>query len=358
MGPAEDRFPPSDRAPSPQQQAFLESYSRDGAFERFAAPGMGTENVLLLPQATGAALGKLAQDAFREFERLERVLSKFRVDSGLTEVNEMGAEGPVRVDEDLFRTLAFAKSAWQITGGLFDPTVGELMAAWGLVDMDGRGPNEQELTALRKRCGMDKVILDAKARSVRLAVPTVRLDLGGIGKGYAADRLVDRLQAAGVEAGAVLCGRSSTVTWGLAPGESRWHFEVVHPDEASAALATLEAVPGAVSSSGAYERKVRVGTQTYGHIVDPLSGRPSGNVRSATVWTGSGLLGDVLSTVLYLAPDWLADEAPLRALARADGREARCSALLVEAAPTAWGGLATREVHIGEAAWTVADTPE
>jgi thiamine biosynthesis lipoprotein len=356
MSAAQDRSP--DPTPSPQQQAFLESYSRDGAFERFAAPGMGTENVLLLPQAAGPALGKLAQDSFREFERLERILSKFRADSDLTELNETGAEGPVRVDEDLFRTLEFAKSAWELTDGLFDPTVGELMAAWGLVDMAGRVPDEAELTALRKRRGMDKVLLDSETQSVRLAAPGVRLDLGGIGKGYAADRLVDSLKKAGVEAGAVLCGRSTTVTWGLAPGESRWRFEVVHPDEPSTALTTLEAVPGAMSSSGAYERQVQVGTQSYGHILDPVSGRPCARLRSATVWTGNGLLGDVLSTVLYLAPDWLADEDRVRALAHAAGQETRYSALLIEAAPNAWGGLATREIHVGEAAWIVAGTSE
>ena len=352
-----------DATPSPLQRTFLESYSRDQAFERFSIWAMGTDNVLLLPtgdaqagrpkNAAGnhSAPGALAQAAFRALERLERILSKFREDSDLTEVNLSGAQREVRVDEHLFRTLEFAKTAWEITGGRFDPTVGPLMEAWGLVDLAGRVPGEEELTRLRENCGMDKVVLDADSQTVRLTKPGVQLDLGGVGKGYAADRLVEDLQSAGVASGAVLCGRSTTVTWGLPPGESRWRFEVVHPDEPSVGLTTLDAVPGAVSSSGAYERNVRVGTKSYGHILDPASGRPSGGARSATVWTGNGLLGDVLSTVLYLDPDWLADPHRLHALARAADQEARCSALLVEADSTAWGGLKTRTVHVGDAAW-------
>jgi len=321
---------------------------------------MGTENILLLEGSDRSALGGCAQSAFRLLERLERLLSKFLSDSDLSRLNEAAGRGPVRVGEELFEVLQRAQEAWELSRGAFDPTVGGLMVAWGMVDMEGRVPSPQERRRFVASGGMGLVRLDRAGGQAEITRAGVSLDLGGIAKGYAADRIVAQLKAQGVASGAVLCGRSTTVTWGGTP--SGWRFEVVHPDDPNETLMTVLAVDGAVSSSGAYERYFRRGVRQYGHVLDPASGEPARRLKAATVWTSSGILGDVLSTALFVGGAELleplvgeqeanSESAGLRELvARWSAGEAgspRFAALLTEAEAGSWGGLRTRQVVLG-----------
>jgi thiamine biosynthesis lipoprotein len=367
MLPAEDPVP------------FLETYSSSEHFRRYRAPGMGTENVLLLgvearpaggvPQGAldRAALDRAAQEAFDLLGRLERRLSKFLPESEVSEVNAAAASRPVAVSDDLFLLLERSREAWELSGGAFDPTVAPLMAAWGFADGEGRVPAGGEIDAALACRGMDLVELEAERGTVRFARPGVAIDLGGIAKGFAADRMAAGLRARGVPFGAVISGRSSVVTWGTAPGdEGGWRFEVAHPGSGEAAgepVAALRAAPGAVSSSGASERRFRRGGKDYGHVLDPRSGRPAERVFGATVWTETGLLGDVLSTVLFVR-GLEALEAPgagagggLPELARrwsaSPQGEGRFSALVIEADPGVWGGLGVRVVHRGPPGFVV-----
>ena len=350
--------PPHD-ADSAAWLGFLESYS-GGGLRRFSARGMGTENVILLPaEETGA--GALAQEAFQRLDQLEELLSKFIDDSELSLVNAFAAQRPMVVGDDLFLLLERATEAWEATGGAFDPTIGSLMRAWGLVDMEGRVPDSEALAAARRAGGMGAVELDREAQTVRFARLGIELDLGGIAKGHAADCMVAHLKAQ-VPYGAVVCGRSTVLTWGLPPGDTEWNFEVVNPLEPSKALCSLAARPGAVSSSGAYERRFRKGVKYYGHILDPRSGRPAESLLGATVWTESALLGDIVSTALFVVgSELLAPGAGLERLAehwQPSGREDEAlpfSALLVAEDPSAWGGISQTVSHLGSGGFRVLE---
>ncbi|MBI4602247.1 MAG: FAD:protein FMN transferase, partial [Planctomycetes bacterium] len=243
-----------------------------------------------------------------------------------------------------------------------DPTVGPLMAAWGLVDMSGRVPPDEDIDALLEARGMDRVLVDEEAGTARFDRPGVMVDLGGIGKGYAVDRVARGLRDRGIEAGAVISGRSSIVAWGRPPGEDRWALDVVHPEDPEEALGTILAEPGAISSSGAYARRFVRGGKEYGHVLDPRTGRPARKIRGCTVWTESAVLGDVLSTALFVLGREAFESGGCAArLAEAwvppDGA-ARVSALLVEEDPGVWGGLRTGCFHIGEPAFTLAPSGE
>ena len=139
----------------------------------------------------------------------------------------------------------------------------------------------------------------------------------------------------------------------------RWRVGIAHPEEPDEFLCTLRADPGAISSSGAYERFVRVGTSYYGHVIDPRTGRPARGAKGVTVWTESAVLGDVLSTALcILGASALREGGGLEELARRwapPGGSGRFSALVVENDPTVWGGLTTREVHRGAPAFRVSE---
>jgi thiamine biosynthesis lipoprotein len=318
---------------------------------------MGTWNVLLLGGAEPRCLRQAAQEAFDALGRLEQSLSKFLPTSEVSLVNALAAGRPVPVGRDLFHLLSRAKEAWEITGGAFDPTVGALMAAWGLVDLEGRVPPKVEIEALLKTRGMHHVILDAPSSTVSFDGPGVSLDLGGMGKGHALDVLAGVLQARGIPVGAMISGRSSTFTWGTAAGEDRWRFEVVDPRDPGETLRVLRMEPGAVSTSGAYERFFRRRGKTYGHVLDPRTGLPAKGVLGVTVWTRAALLGDVLSTVLFvLGREGCRPGGPAERLVQAwSPAEARASILLAEEDPSAWGGLRTEEFHLGRSAFEAED---
>lgn len=325
---------------------------------------MGTENVILLAGDDAPALRKAAQEAIDLLVRLEQALSRFLPGSDVSLVNLLAAERPVRVGRDLLRVLELARLGWQATGGAFDPSVGPLVEAWRHAGEESRIPEDREIERLRAATGMDRVHIE-DGGAVRLERPGMSLDLGGIGKGYAVDRLAERLQALGVPAGAVISGRSSIRTWGAPPGEERWRFEVAHPEEPGRGIRGLVAEAGAVSSSAAYEKRFSIRGKEYGHIIDPRRGFPvSGKTRSATAWTRTGAAGEVLSTGLFvLGEGGSPAEAMARAVAEAfrepsDQGPARASALLVLEDPGEWGGLRTETCFAGPPAFEASEVEE
>ena len=138
----------------------LESYGDSPGFVRFETRALGTENVLLLATPDGPEARRAAQEAFETLERIEQSLSKFLPQSDVSLLNALGDSRVVRVGSEVVRLLALSREAWELTEGAFDPTVGELMLAWGLVDMAGRVPSDAEIAALRSCCGMCHVGFD------------------------------------------------------------------------------------------------------------------------------------------------------------------------------------------------------
>jgi thiamine biosynthesis lipoprotein len=329
---------------------MIESYARPGSgLERFEAQGMGTVNVLLLGGAPGEALEDAARDAFDLLRGLERRLSKFLPSSDVSRLNARGAFEPVAVGEDLLVLLRLSRRAWELTDGAFDPTVGPLLDAWGFTGAARPAPSDVELAEMRARSGMDRIVVDEDAGTARLDREGVVLDLGAIAKGYAVDRVAERLRALGIPAGAVISGRSSIVFWGAPPGDDRWRVEVDDPGDADEILRALRVEPGAVSSSGSSERRLVRDGREYGHVMDPRSGRPARGVIGVTAWTPTALLGDVLSTaVLVRGGEALEEGGVAERLIRGWGPEPhRASVLLLEENPRVWGGMDVRVWHSG-----------
>ena len=159
------------------------------------------------------------------------------------------------------------------------------------------------------------------------------LDLGGVGKGYAMDRVAELLRSRGASFGAVISGRSSILFLGEAPPNDPWRVDVVDPTEDDeSSVGALFVRSGSISTSSPSEERFVLDGIEYGHILDPRSGRPVRSaLRSVTVWTEDALEGDMLSTALFV-------------LGKVEGRplieqRLRCSALFLEDDSGSWGGL-------------------
>ena len=325
-------------------------------FERFEHKALGTWNALLLaPLGPGREDETLraAVSALRLLDRLEDELSRFRSESEVCLLNALGSIQEVPVSRALFEVLTLAKAAWEETGGAFDPTVGRLMDAWGFPGGPGRVPPEEEIDALLEARGMGHVLLEEEGKHAWFDRAGVSIDLGAVGKGYCADRVVALLRERGIPAGAFVSGTSTVVMWGEPPGGGPWTVAVTHPERTEEAAAVLEVEPGSVSTSGAYQDRFILEGVEYGHILDPRTGRPARTaVRSVTVWAPQAVQGDMLSTALFVLGGEEGERLFAGPLA---SRGARASAFLLEERagsaggdPAATGRLEERELHVGE----------
>jgi thiamine biosynthesis lipoprotein len=245
-----------------------------------------------LPGAVGAALD--------EIDRVDRLMSHYRRDSPLSRLNRDAATGPVTVDPELLGFLVECLRWSRESDGAFDVTVGPLMKAWGFFRDDGRVPGTEELAQVLDRVGYRHVMLDRTAGTVRFDRPGVELDLGGIAKGYAVDRVVDLLRRRGVASALVNLGGSSVYGLGAPAGREAWEVAILDPTDPAKTALTVSLRDRALSVSGGYARFFEEDGVTYAHILDPRTGRPARGVLSIAVLTARATDGDALGDVLFV----------------------------------------------------------
>jgi FAD:protein FMN transferase len=246
------------------------------------------------------ALPGIADAAFDEVDRIDRLMSHYKADSPLSRINREAALHPVRVDKELFDFLAEAMRYNRDSRGAFDITVGPLMKAWGFFRGDGRVPSPAELGAARRLVGPGNVVLDAANHSIRFSRPGVELDLGGIAKGYAVDRAVAVLKERGIAAALVSAGGSTIYGLGAPPGASAWDVTIQDPAGSRKSVLTIRLKDRALSVAGRSEKSFEAHGVTYSHIMDPRNGRPVQGMLSVAVLTSTGTAGDALDDAFFV----------------------------------------------------------
>jgi thiamine biosynthesis lipoprotein len=237
----------------------------------------------------------LVEEAFREIERLEGLLSRHRVDTPLARLNREGAlaDAPAELTYVVRRALEYGA----LTGGAFDPTVGPLMSLYAshFASADGAPPADADVLAVLAR--VDWRAVRVEAGGIVLGREGASLTLDGIAKGYVVDRAVARLVDAG--AGRVIVAASGDMAAGGVPGvEESWRIGVQDP-RSRGTLGVLELTGESVASSGdymqAYTRDLR-----HHHIVDPRTGRSPEHTSGVTVVAPSAMDADALSTAAFV----------------------------------------------------------
>jgi len=262
-----------------------------------------------VPEATG--LGSAALDLVDE---IERRISIYRADSELAAIN-LAAGTWVPVSADTCELLTLARDLAARTGGGFDVAAGPLVRAWGFLQRQGRTPSEPELAAALACSGSRHLELDPAGPRARLAVAGAELNPGGIGKGWALDRGLGLLVAAGVPSVLVHGGQSSVRAIGTqgpaGEGRAGWKVGLRHPLRPGRRLATITLVDRALGTSGSGTQFFVERGRRLGHLLDPRTGRPAEGVISATVLAPTAAEADALATALYvLGPAGLPLVAP------------------------------------------------
>jgi thiamine biosynthesis lipoprotein len=237
--------------------------------------------------AYGEHRGRLAsavQAAFDETRRIDRFLSNYRSDSELSRINRRAASGPFGVSTEMADLLARCLAYSRASDGAFDITVGALMKVWGFYKGSGRLPSRSALAHARRRVGYRHVVLDAANKTVRFRQDGLELDPGGIGKGYAVDRMAKILREAGVKSAFVTAGGSSMYAIGVPPKDARgWYVRIRDPQQTEETAAELYLEDESLSTSGSYEKFFEADGKIYTHIMDPRTGMPAEGVAAVSV---------------------------------------------------------------------------
>ena len=264
----------------------------------FSEPHMGTTFTIVLYAADRTQAAHASRAAFARVAELDARLTDYRDDSEAMRVSREAVGRAIPVSNDLFRVLSMAQTLSARTGGAFDVTIGPLSHVWRRARRQSELPAEAEVQAARQASGYRLVRLDASARTVRLATPGMRLDFGGIAKGYAADRGLEAMRAEGVSRALLVAGGDVAVG-DPPPGERGWRVAIAPFDNRTAAPVTSIVLANAgVSTSGDAEQWVEIGGIRYSHIFDPRTGRPLTGQRQATVVARDATTSDMLATTM------------------------------------------------------------
>ncbi|MBA3964494.1 MAG: FAD:protein FMN transferase [Nitrospirales bacterium] len=244
-----------------------------------------------------------AKAGLDEIRRLEELLSTWIPTSELSQVNAAAGREPIQVSQETFAVLTRSLEMAKLTQGGFNVAVGPAVKAW---DASGEGqvPSQEDLEALRPQMELSNMQLDEKTGSVWLMHPGMSIDVGGIGKGYAADLAARVMQASGATAGVVALS-GDIKTFGRMPDHERFVFGIQHPrKEQGEVLGRIELEDEAVSTAGDYQRYFMKDGVRYHHILNPATLLPARECQSVTVIAKDGVLADGLDTGIFvMGPD-------------------------------------------------------
>jgi thiamine biosynthesis lipoprotein len=259
---------------------------------------MGTLVRITSVSADEATAQSAVAAGFSEIHRLELLLSTWIPTSELSQVNASAGVRPVRVSPETLTVVRRAIQVGEMTNGGFDVVIGPAVEAWSVTERQHL-PTEAELQALHALVDPHDVHTDVWERSIYLEKPGMRIDVGGIGKGYAADQAVDAMRKAGAIAGVVALS-GDIKTFGRLPGGKAFPVGVQHPRREGAVLAWIDLQDEAISTAGDYERYFERDGVRYHHILDPETLQPARGCQSVTVVAREGVWADGLDTGIFV----------------------------------------------------------
>ena len=252
---------------------------------------------------------KCVETAFTEIEKVDDLMSGYKSDSEISKVNRDAFKRPVKVSRSTFEVLQKSAEFGRLSEGAFDITIGPLTELWRSAAEANSVPTDTEIEQARSKVGYEKLFLDANELTVRFAADGMKLDLGGIAKGYAIDRAIEAMQTGGAIGGMVDVG-GDIRCFGL-PRHDRdnWRIGLQNPTQIEAGgpnhvvgagqvLLVLKLENAAVATSGGYRRFVLIEGKKYSHIMDRRTAAGAEALSSVTVLANNAIDADALATAV------------------------------------------------------------
>ena len=247
------------------------------------------------------AYGEQAKEAVAQaqtrVEELDSLLSTGIEDSEVSILNDNG-EGTL--SKEAFYLMMRSMDIWKMTDGAFNPAVYQLMVLWGFTTGQYQVPEEEAIKRQLAYTNPEDITLYEDAGKVEFAKEGIKIDFGGIAKGYTSEQIIEIFREYNIESGMVSLGGNVQVLGEKTDG-SLWRVAIQNPDSEEPYLGILETKDKAVITSGGYERYFEQDEKIYHHILDPQTGYPAeSGLKSVTVVSEDGVLADGLSTALFV----------------------------------------------------------
>lgn len=241
---------------------------------------------------------RAVQVAFDEIKRLEQLLSTWRPDSELSQVNAEAGRRSVQVSRETFELVVRSLEMAQLTHGGFNIALGPAIEAWSVTERQ-QIPDGPTLERLKPLVDWTSIQIDKTARTIYLPHKGMRIDVGGVGKGYAADRAVEVMKRAGAEGGVVALS-GDVKAFGVLSERSGFPVGIRHPREEGTLIGIIDLHDEAISTAGDYERYFEQDGVRYHHILDPHTLQPARGCQSVTVIAKDGTMADGLDTGIFV----------------------------------------------------------
>lgn len=258
---------------------------------------MGTLLDITLYHHDAQEARKSFDEAFSLGQRLDGLLSNYQAQSEVNQLNQKAGQGKVKISAELYNLIERAKSLSQRTGGAFDITVGPLMFLWREAQKSGQLPSTTSIRAAQSLVGIHHVILYPSLEA-ELSRKGMQVDTGGIGKGYAVDKIVQLFRIRGITSALINFGHSSIYALGAPLKAQAWKLLIQFPGQSP--LGILELKDQALSASNSLGSSFEIAGREYGHIIDPRTGIPVTQRIQTVVLTPSATEGEALSKYVIL----------------------------------------------------------
>jgi thiamine biosynthesis lipoprotein len=259
--------------------------------KRFSHEAMATTFEIFIVHENEKYASQAANAAFRELDRLESELSRFQESSEITRINYLPAGKILRLGLDTFECFKISLQMYEQTNKAFDVTIGPLFNCWRNKDSTARTPSQDELEQARKHIGMNLLELDESLHAICLLTSPLQIDLGGIGKGYAVDKMAELLREWSINIALISGGFSSVLALDAPVGTKGWPLTLSNPNNHKQILARPFLHNCALGGSG-----IKKG----GHIIDPRKGHPVEGKLASWSSASTAAIADALSTAFMI----------------------------------------------------------
>lgn len=238
-------------------------------------------------------------EAIAEITRIENLISDWKSDSQVSKVNQNAGVKPVKVDREVFELTQRAISISVMTQGAFDISFAAMEKIWKFDGSMTAMPTPDAVQKSVAKVGYKNIELDSLQATIYLKLAGMKIGFGSIGKGYAADKAKELMQAKGVKAG-IINASGDMATWGFQPDGSSWNIGITDPFKTNDLVAIIPLNNEAVTTSGSYEKFAEIDGKRYAHIINPVTGYPATGLVSVTVVGPNAEMCNAFSTSLMV----------------------------------------------------------
>lgn len=268
---------------------------------------MGSRWQISIVAADSASAEQNIDTVIAEVSRIENLISDWKPESQVSQVNQNAGLRPVKVDPEVFELTARALQLSRITDGAFDISFAAMDQIWKFDGSMTEMPSPELIRKSVEKVGYQNIVLDSANSTLFLKLKGMKIGFGSVGKGYAADKGRELMLKKGIKAG-IVNGSGDMSTWGKQPNGKPWSIGITNPINHNKLIATVSLQEGSVVTSGSYEKFVSFNGKRYAHIINPATGYPASGLSSVTIFGPSAEAANGFSTSMMV----LGKDAALR----------------------------------------------